>query len=61
MSKFTNNGTLVGLFGSFNASPESCLVVVPAVAAVVPTLSFPMLALLGVALAAGALLVIRRA
>jgi hypothetical protein len=27
MSKFTNNGTLVGLFGSFNASPESCLVV----------------------------------
>jgi hypothetical protein len=27
MSKFTNNGTLVGLFGSFNAAPESCLIV----------------------------------
>jgi hypothetical protein len=33
---------------------------VPAVAAIVPTLSLPMLALLGVALAAGALLAIRR-
>jgi hypothetical protein len=27
MSKFTNNGTLVGLFGSFNSNPESCLII----------------------------------
>ena len=27
MSKFMNNGTLVGLFGSFNANPESCLII----------------------------------
>ncbi len=27
MSKFSNNGTLLGLFGSFNSGPEACLII----------------------------------